>query len=108
MAIRPIDMQTLIPKMEKMDAARNKTINRTDNDLQQNQMQTKIDSQLKPNQVNELEKKDHNALKNDEDKNSNKHFKQNSSQHQTDDEEQNDKKQKKTKKIVRGHFDMKV
>jgi len=108
MPIRPIDMQTMIPKMEKIEAARNKAVNRTDNDTQQNQIQTKIEADLKSKQVNTLKQKDQNAVKNDDRDKARQEAGQDQNHKDSHEEETRDDQTKNTKKIIRGHFDMKV
>lgn len=108
MPIRPIDMQTIIPQMEKIDAAKNKSINKVDNANQQNQLQTKEDAANKPNQVATLEQKDHNAVNNDDrDRSNNKSRGQKKKQGQEEEDEE-EQDSLKSKKILRGHFDMKI
>jgi len=108
MSIRPIDMQTMIPQIEKIDAARNKAINKVDSNLQQNQIQTKAETNIKSNQVVNLKQKDQGAVKNDDRDKSKQQAKEGHDHSSNDGEDSQTEPQKATKKILRGHFDMKV
>jgi len=66
MPIRPIDMQTILPRIQKIDAAKPKVVNKIANELAQNQAGTTKEVAVKLNKVNILEQKESNRVKNND------------------------------------------
>lgn len=58
MAIRPIDLQVIVPKAQSNPNAREHVVNKEAMQLQQTQMENKRESTIKDHRVNELAQKD--------------------------------------------------
>ena len=65
MSIRPIDMQTLLPRLQMMKAASELEINKHNNDLTDLGKETKQLSEEKANKVLKSDRKETDKLKND-------------------------------------------
>jgi chromatin remodeling complex protein RSC6 len=65
MSIRPIDMQTLLPRLQMMKAASELEINKHNNDLTDLEKETRQLSEEKANKVNKSDRKETDQLKND-------------------------------------------
>lgn len=65
MSIRPIDMQTLLPRLQMMKAASELEINKHNNDLTDLERETRELSKEKANKILESERKELDKLKND-------------------------------------------
>ncbi|MGM0378525.1 MAG: hypothetical protein ACQEQE_02160 [Bacillota bacterium] len=104
MSIRPIDMQTLLPKLQAMKFAKETEINKHNNDLTDLQKQSLKKAKENANKVLELNEKELDKMKNNEKQNS----KNQSSNKES--KEKEDKKDKENKKMVGkgSNFDMKV
>ena len=65
MSIRPIDMQTLLPRLQMMKAASELEINKHNNDLTDLEKETRQLSEEKANKVLKSDRKETDKLKND-------------------------------------------
>ena len=65
MSIRPIDMQTLLPRLQMMKAASELEINKHNNDLTDLEKETRQLSEEKANKVLKSDRKEMDKLKND-------------------------------------------
>lgn len=65
MSIRPIDMQTLLPRLQMMKAASELEINKHNNDLTDLERETRELSKEKANKILEADRKELDKLKND-------------------------------------------
>lgn len=67
MPIRPIDMQTVMPKGQQNKQAKQTHVNRQDNALAQTQKETKTEVLKKSQTVNKNERKDQQRIKREDD-----------------------------------------
>ncbi|MDM8533094.1 hypothetical protein QUF55_00200 [Clostridiaceae bacterium HSG29] len=107
MSIRPIDMQTMLPKLQSLKFAKELEINKHDNDMNDLNKEMKESSIKKANKVLNAERKETDKLKNDTSKKNNKnkkHMKKNEEKN----EEKNENKKKKIYRTEGNRFDMKV
>lgn len=65
MAIRPIDMQVMLPKLHKNDLLKPHVVNRQDNEQQMMQTVNKQDAQARLTKVNDLEQKESAGIRDD-------------------------------------------
>lgn len=103
MSVRPIDMQTLLPKLQAMKFAKETEINKHNNDLTDLQKQNMKKTKENANKVLELNQKELDKMKNNE--------KQNSQNEASDKEKKKkDKKDQENKEMIGkgSNFDMKV
>lgn len=100
MPIKPMDMQVLLPQVQK--AARPETLkqNRQEMAVSENRIEQDKDNKLKKIHVSNLEKKDDHKLKNELDKKSSKEHKKNKKNKKEEEVEE--------KPVVKHGFDMKV
>ncbi len=102
MSIRPIDMQTMLPKLQSMKFAREVEINKHNNDMIDLNKEIKEMSKEKANRILDAKRKEADKLKND------------TSEHRynkSKKEKNNNEKRKKKRKINKNkgnRFDMKV
>jgi hypothetical protein len=104
MSVRPIDMQTLLPKLQSMKFAKELEINKHNNDMNDLNKETKAMSEQKSNKIIEAERKEADKLKNDTSKNKNSNNKSN----QKKKEKEKKSKEKRITKSEGNRFDMKV
>ena len=104
MSIRPIDMQTLLPKLQAMKFAKQTEINKHNNDLTDLQKQNLKKAKEDANKVLELDQKELDKMKNNEKQNN----KNESSSKES--KEKKEKEEKENKKMTGkgSNFDMKV
>lgn len=105
MSIRPIDMQTLLPKLQSMKFAKELEINKHNNDMIAADKEMKKFSEEKANQVIKADRKETDKLRND---NSSK---EKNSKNNRKEKKAKEKKETKKKKIIKNkgnRFDMKV
>ena len=103
MSIRPIDMQTLLPRLQMMKSASELVINKHDNDLTDLEKETRELSEEKANKVLKSDPKETDKLKNDTSEQKEQHkrkFKKNNNEREKESEK------KLSNKGTR--FDMKV
>jgi len=72
MAIRPIDMQVLIPRSQKISNMQQNVLNKSEISMQYSYNENKVQSEKKMNSINTLERKNH-TLIHDNNSNSSKY-----------------------------------
>lgn len=105
MSIRPIDMQTMLPKLQSMKFAKEVEINKHNNDMIDLNKEIKEMSEEKANKVLDAKRKEADKLKNDTSKHKNNKSKKEKNK------KNNHEEHKKKRKIIRDEgnkFDMKV
>lgn len=107
MAIRPIDMHVMLPKLHKNDLLKPHVVNRQDNEQQMMQSVNKQDAQARLTKVNDLEQKESVGIRDE-------------NQQNTDGETPDKKKEKRAQEgsdkddvnagggLKRNHIDIKV
>lgn len=65
MPIRPMDMQTMLPKIQDINAAKQSVVNKVDNELIEMQKLNGKNEEKKKNSVQELEQKENDSIRND-------------------------------------------
>ncbi len=95
MSIRPIDMQVMLPRVQKINQAKPAVVNKQVNEQQMMQANTNVTVEKKLNRVNTFERKDHPRVKNEE-------------KRQSRGGNQSGKKKKESKKDERQHLDIKI
>lgn len=103
MSIRPIDMQTLLPRLQMMKAASELEINKHNNDLTDLEKETMQLSEEKANKVLKSDRKETDRLKNET--SGRKHQQRENSKKKKDDNDEESKKKLSNKGT---RFDMKV
>lgn len=103
MSIRPIDMQTLLPRLQMMKAASELEINKHNNDLTDLEKETMQLSEEKANKVLKSDRKETDRLKNET--SGRKHQQRENSKKKKDDSDEESKKKLSNKGT---RFDMKV
>jgi len=104
MSVRPIDMQTLLPRLQMMKAASELEINKHNNDLTDLEKETRELSEEKANKVLKFDGKEMDKLKNDTSE------KKQQQQRRKAKNKNNDSEKKSEKKLSNKgtRFDMKV
>ena len=103
MPIKPIDMQVLLPQVQKANKAEINRQGRNEMAVQDQHTELKKENDVKRNQVTNMEKKDDHKLKNDLDKKSSQ-----KKQNKKKQSKNHDKEEKEKKPRVKHGFDMKV
>jgi len=106
MSIRPIDMQTMLPKLQSLKFAKELEINKHDNDMNDLNKEMKETSIQNANKVLDAERKETDKLKNDVSKKHRKHKKE--KKHDKKNGKKNNNEKKKITKTEGNRFDMKV
>ena len=105
MSIRPIDMQTMLPKLQSMKFAKEVEINKHNNDMIDLNKETKEMSKEKANKILDAKRKEADKLRND----TSEHRQSKSRKEKK--QKNNNEKRKKKRKIIKNkgnRFDMKV
>lgn len=107
MAIRPIDMQVMLPKLHKNDLLKPHVVNRQDNEQQMMQTVNKQETQARLTKVNDLEHKESAGIRDDDRRNTDgetsKKKKEKRAQEETDKDDVN-----AGGVVRRNHIDIKV
>jgi len=106
MSIRPIDMQTMLPKLQSLKFAKELVINKHDNDMNDLNKEMKESSVKNANKVLNAERKEADKLRNDTSKKNKKHKKEKKNDNKN--REKSNKEKKKISRTEGNRFDMKV
>ncbi len=107
MSLRPVDMQTILPKIQSINSARETVVHKQDNELLQGQMAISKQAEQNKKKVLLAEQKEDQKIKDDRDSsegsNGKKHKKKNDK-----DSDDTKKKEQKLQSLDYHTFDMKV
>lgn len=103
MPIKPMDMQVMLPQVQKAAKSETQKNSRQDMAVSNQHLEQNKDDKVKRNKVANLEKKDDHKLKNDQEGHGSKKKKKKKKKKNNETE-----KEKKEKPVIKHGFDMKV
>lgn len=111
MSMRPIDIQTIIPKVQSQHNAKEVVVNKEANNLQNAQLKNMEETEKKLVKISKNERKEHGRVGKDGDKNNldgKKKKKRFFLKKDKDKDNEKDEEEKNHKSLRRNHFDMKI
>ncbi len=107
MSLRPVDMQTILPKIQSIHNARETVVHKQDNELMQGQMEQMKEAEKNKNRVISAEQKEDQKIKDDRGSSQNSGNKKHKKKDDKDSKE-NKNRNEKLKSLDYHTFDMRV